>query len=71
MNADYHFDDNDKTLPLWKVKYQKVNDRIARMPFFKMVSIVRAKDRNDAKNRVVSFWSSPIDRVTASKVSEN
>ena len=70
MNADYQFDDEDKSLPLWRVKYQKIDVRLARMPFFKMLSIVRAKNREEAKNKVISFWSHPIDRVTASKVSE-
>lgn len=64
------FDDDDKTLPVWRVKYEDGEDRLYRHPFFKREVNARAKNRLEAIQKVKNFLSSGrYDRFKASKIS--
>lgn len=64
------FDDDDKALPVWRVKYEDGEDRLSRYPFFKREAIVRANNRLEAIQKVKNYFSSGrYDRFKASKIS--
>lgn len=69
LNADYQFDNDDKTLPVWKVSFEDSLFRNSGHPFYKKTVYSRAKTRKEAIEKVQSYFSSNHDRFRASKVS--
>lgn len=67
MNADYQFDDENKSLPLWNVKHQNPLFRESRRPFYKHSNIVRAANRKEAIEKIQNFFSGH-DRFSAGKL---
>lgn len=65
--ADYMFDDEDKTLPIWKVNHENRLYRESRHPFYKHTNYVRAATREEAKAKIANFFSNH-DKIRASKV---